>query len=294
MHFPAYLLIPLACALLYVVGMLALKRAGDFGVGVWRTAFIANWTAALMFLPLWFVSGLADVPWTDYWQPATAAVVFLLGQVGILLAITRGDVSVAAPVMGMKVILVAFFVSLLRVGEVSPALWWGAGLSALAVALLNFGGGRSGRPVGATVATAGFSAVLFSLSDVLIQKWASAWGSGHFLPPLFLFVGVYSILLLAFARGRLADIRTGAWRWVGFGATCNALTHVGISLTLGIFGNATSVNIIYSVRGLFSVVLVWWVGHWFTNTESQAGRAVLLARLTGALAMLGAIGLVMV
>lgn len=294
MHFPVHLFIPLTCALLYVVGMLALKRAGDFGVGVWRTAFIANWTAALLFMPLWLVHGLANVPWTDYWQPATAAVVFLLGQICILLAITRGDVSVAAPVMGLKVILVAFFVSLLRVGVVSPALWWGAGLSALGVALLNFGGGRRRLPVGATVATAGVSAVLFSLSDVLVQKWASAWGSGHFLPPMFLLVGTYSILLLFFARGRLADIRAGAWRWVGLGSACNALTHVGISLTLGVWGEATAVNIVYSVRGLFSVVLVWWVGHWFTNTESQAGRAVLLARLTGAVAMLAAIGLVLV
>ena len=54
-----------------------------------------------------------------------------------------------------------------------------------------------------------------------------------------------------------------------------------------------AVNVVYSVRGLFSVLLVWWVGHWFTNTESHAGRRVLLARLAGAVAMLGAIALVL-
>jgi hypothetical protein len=35
------------------------------------------------------------------------------------------------------------------------------------------------------------------------------------------------------------------------------------------------------------------VGHWFANTERHAGLGVLLARLTGAVAMLAAIGLVL-
>ncbi len=290
MHFPAYLFIPLVCALLYVVSMLALKRAGDFGVGIWRTTFLANWASALLFLPWWLWHGPAEVPAGYYWQPAGVAVIFLLGQVFMFLAITRGDVSVAAPVMGVKVIMVALLSSLLRVGEVSLAWWIGAGLSTAAVALLNFGGGLGERRrVGGTVALTGISAALYSLSDVLVQKWAPAWGPGNFFPPLFTLVGVYSFGLLAFARGGLGGIAPGAWGWVGLGAVCNALTNGGIAVTLGIWGNATAVNIVYSVRGLFSVVLVWWVGHWFTNTERHAGRGVLLLRLVGALAMFGSI-----
>ena len=293
MHFPAYLFIPLVCALLYVVSMLALKRAGDFGVGVWRTTFIANWASALLFMPLWCWRGFAPVPAGDYWQPAVVAVIFLLGQVTMFLAITRGDVSVAAPVMGVKVIFVALLSSLLRVGEVPLAWWIGAGLSTLGVALLNFGGGGAHRRVGGTVALTALSASLYSLSDVLVQKWAPAWGAGNFFPPMFLLVGVYSFALLAFARGGFRDLRAGAWRWVGLGAGCNALTNGGIALTLGIWGNATAVNIVYSTRGLFSVIIVWWVGHWFTSLEQHAGRGVLLTRLAGALAMLAAVALVL-
>ena len=292
-QFPVYLFIPLTCGLLYVVSMLALKRAGDFGVGVWRTTFIANWASALIFLPLWFWHGPAPVPLVMYWQPAVVAVIFLLGQMFMFLAITRGDVSVAAPVMGVKVILVALLSRLLGVGEVPLAWWLGAGLSTVGVALLNFGGGGAHRRVGGTVALTAISAALYSMSDVLVQKWAPAWGTGNFFPPMFLLVGIYSFGLLAFARGGLRGIQPGAWRWVGLGAGCNALTNGGIALTLGIWGNATAVNIVYSARGLFSVVLVWWVGHWFTNVERHAGRGVLLARLAGALAMLAAIGLVL-
>jgi|GEM_PF-2260540 len=42
MSFPLYLLIPLVCAVLYVLGMLMLKRASELGLGFggrrfWRT-----------------------------------------------------------------------------------------------------------------------------------------------------------------------------------------------------------------------------------------------------------------
>lgn len=293
MHFPAYLLIPLACGFFYVVSMLAFKRAGDFGVGVWRTTFIANWACALIFLPVWLRQGFAPVPGTAYWQPAAIAVLFLAGQIFMFLAITRGDVSVATPVMGVKVLLVALFSGLIGLGAV-PFKWWvGASLSVAAVGLLNLRGGGAHRRVGQTVLLTVLSATMYALSDVLVQKWAPAWGQGNFFPPMFFIVGLYSFALLGFARGGLGGIASAAWRWVGLGALCNALTNAGIAITLGIWGNATAVNIVYSSRGLFSVALVWGVGHWFSNAEQHAGRGVLLSRLAGAAAMIGAIGLVM-
>lgn len=293
MHFPVYLLIPLACGLLYVVSMLALKRAGEFGVGVWRTTFIANWACVLVFLPLWLWRGTAAVPISAYWQPAVVASFFLLAQICMFLAITRGDVSVAAPVMGVKVILVALISSALHVGQV-PAAWWiGAGLSTLALGLLNIGGRMAHRRVGSTVVLTLLSAVSFAFSDVFTQKWAPAWGAENFLPVMFLCVGIYSVALLGFTRGGLRGIVPAAWRWVGLGAVTNALTNGGVAITLATWGNATAVNIVYSSRGLFSVVLIWWIGHWFANDERQVGRGVLLARLAGAMAMLVAIGLVL-
>lgn len=294
MAFPSYLLIPLACGLFYVLSMLSLKRANELGVGVWRTTFLANWACALVFFPVWLAHGWAPVPWTLYWQPAASALLFLVAQIVMFLAITRGDVSVAAPVMGVKVILVALFSSFLFAGGV-PLRWWiGAGLSTAAVGLLNLGGAAPHRRVGPTVLLTMLSALLYALSDVLIQRWAPAWGRGNYMPPLFLAVGLYSFALLAFAQGGLRGITGPAWRWVLPGAGFNALTNGGIAFTLGTWGNATAVNIVYSSRGLFSVLVVWLVGHWFANQERHAGRAVLLSRLAGAVAMLAAIGLVLI
>lgn len=295
MEYRLHLLIPAACALFYVVGALTVKRAGDYGVGVWRTSFVANWAMFLVFVPWWFVQGGELRPLADYWQPATTALLFLGGQVFIFLAISRGDISITTPVMGTKVIIVALFSAVLRVGDV-PWQWWvGAGLSAGAVALLHAGErlGRS-RNVGQTVALATASAASFGLGDVLLQKWVPQWGTGSYFPPMFLLVGLYSFAFVPFFSAPLRELPAQAWRWIGVGALLMAVNNAGVVLTLGIWGDATAVNIVYSVRGLLSVVLVWAIGHWFANTEQHLERRVLGARLTGAALMIAAIALVLI
>lgn len=290
-----HLFIPLVCAFVYVVGALTVKRAGAFGVGVWRVNFVANWVMFLVFVPWWFWQGGVIHPPGDYWQPALTALCFLGGQIFIFLAIHHGDVSVTTPVMGSKVLIVALFSSLLRVGEV-PLQWWlGAALSASAVVLLHAGekhGVR--RHVGRTVLLALLSAVSYGLGDVLLQKWVPAWGSGNFFPPMFLLVGLYSFAFVPFFSGPLHHLPGAAWRWIGLGALLLALNNAGIVLTVGIWGDATAVNIVYSVRGLASVVLVWAIGHWFASTEQHLDRKVLRFRLVGAALMVAAIVLVLV
>lgn len=294
MNFPPYLLIPLACAFLYVVGALTVKRAAALGVGVWRTSFVANWIMFAVFVPFWFWRGGQWHPLADYGQPAVTGLCFLGGHLLLFLALSRGDVSVTTPVMGAKVVLVALFSSLLRVGEVPWKWWLGAALSTAAVALLHFGEKSGRRRVGLTVALAGSSATLFSLGDVLMQKWVPAWGAGNYFPPMFLFVALYSVAFVPFFAAPLRALGAGAWRWVGAGGLLMAVNNAGIVLALGIWGGATAVNIVYSVRGLVSVALVWAIGHWFANEEHRLASGVLRTRLAGAALMIGAVALVLV
>ena len=58
-------------------------------------------------------------------------------------------------------------------------------------------------------------------------------------------------------------------------------------------GGAARANVIYSSRGLWSVVAVWAVGHWFGNREQHLGASVLRWRLAGAVLMMAAIALVL-
>jgi len=294
MHFHPSLLLPLACALLYVISALMVRRASALGVGVWRTSFVSNWAIALLFAPFWFFAGGRLHPLVEYWQPAATALLFFSGQAFTFLALRRGDVSVITPVMGTKVILVALFSSLLRVGEV-PLQWWlGALLSTAAIGLLHIGGESHRHHVGRTVLLTFISATCYSLGDVLMQKWVPAWGMGSFFPPMFLFVGLLSCAFMPFFSAPLRALDAAAWRWVAPGAVLLAINNAGIVLALIIVGSATVVNIVYSARGLFSVLVVWSVGHWFVSEERHLARGVLGLRLVGAALMVAAIVLVLI
>jgi len=292
MHFPLHLLGPLGASMMYVVSVLFFKRSADYGVGLWRTAFISNLAMGIFFAPLWLLGGPGQ-PWTLVWQPLCGGALFFVGQIFTFLAQTRGDVSVATPMMGVKVLLVAL-ISTLLLSERIPGKWWiAAALSTLGVALLGLaGGGGKRHHVLKTMMFAALASTAFATADVLIQKWAREWGAGRFLPLMFGSVAVASVGLIPLFRAPLSAVPRAAWKWLFPGAVLMALQAATLATTMAIRGDATAVNIVYSSRGLWSVVAVWLIGHWFSNTEQQLGGSVLRWRLAGATAMLAAIVLV--
>jgi hypothetical protein len=91
----------------------------------------------------------------------------------------------------------------------------------------------------------------------------------------------------------LSGIRREAWPWLAAGSGFIALQSVIFVFYIAKFGNATAANVIYSSRGLWSIVAVWVAGHWFQSAEQHLGRRVLLWRLAGAALMMAAIALVL-
>ncbi len=154
----AYLLLPFAAGLLYALSQFGLKRAFDLGVGPWRSAFIANWLSGLVFLPLAFIR--PDGPFWEGWGPALAAAGALFaGQLLAFLAIERGDVSVAAPMMGAKVLgVVVLSVLLFRQGF-GWDMWLAALLTTIAIALLQWGPSHERGRILRTVFLAGAAAL---------------------------------------------------------------------------------------------------------------------------------------
>jgi O-antigen ligase len=51
--------------------------------------------------------------------------------------------------------------------------------------------------------------------------------------------------------------------------------------------------VLYSSRGLWSVLAVWLVGHWFANREQHHGARVLVWRFIGAALLMAAILIVL-
>jgi hypothetical protein len=275
--------------MVYVVGALLIKRAADLGADVWRTVRVCNFATALSFAPLALLGGTIPA-WQLCWQPALVAVLFVAGQVFALLALNVGDVSVATPVLGIKIILVALLTTALIGDRISGALWTAAFLSTAAIALLNFSRQHEHHHVGKTILLSALAAVAFALFDVLVQKWSPPWGAGRFLPVMMAFVGASSLTLRRFGRPQTPGVRPASvGGWIAGGAACFALQSIMIVSSIALYGQATTANVLYSSRGLWSVLAVWLAGHWFQNRERHHGPRVLAWRFTGAALLMTAI-----
>ena len=101
----ASVLLPLASGAGYVAAVLLIKRASAHGVGLWRTAFVSNVAMGLCFSALWLLGG-RELVWSALWQPAVGGALFLAGQIFTFMAMD-GDVSLATPVLGLKILFVA-------------------------------------------------------------------------------------------------------------------------------------------------------------------------------------------
>lgn len=287
-------LFPLLAALLYAFGALVLKRSSDLGVGLWRTTFVANLIVAGLFSFLWLLGG-PPIEREMLWQPGIIAMCLFLGQLAQFLALDKGDVSVAVPVFGLKVILVAFLTPLLIGEAVGAKLWAAAFLSVLGITFLNRkDAGQPPRHLLLTFVSGGFGAVAFAVFDVLVQKWGPQWGVGRLLPCIFWINALLSFGLIFRFSAPLSAIRPQAWPWLAGGSVLLGTQSIIFVSTLAVFGKATSANIVYASRGLLSVALVWMIGHWFKNAEQHLGPQVMRWRLAGALMMMSAIVLVVV
>jgi drug/metabolite transporter (DMT)-like permease len=288
----AVIIYPLVAAFLFTISALLIKRTSAFGLGLWRTAFLCNMIVALVFVLLWPLGG----PFPGYqflWQPAVAGFLLVAGQTLQFLAIDRGDISVAIPVFGVKVILVAFLTQWILGESVSWPLWVAAFLSVGAVLCLNQKG-KTGQHhnIGLTLIAGGGCAICFALFDVLVQKWAPAWGVGRFLPLIFWMAAGFSVAMIPLFNAPLRTVPRQAWPWLISGGILLGLQSVIFISTFAVLGKVAVANVAFSSRGLWSVVLVWLIGHWFHNQERHHPRALLLWRLMGAILMMTAIALV--
>jgi len=283
--------IPLLSAVVYATSAIFFKRALQLGVGPWRTCFVSNILMGIAFFPLWFLPADREVSWI-LWQPVLSGLLFFLGQFFNFLAIDRGDVSIATPVLGIKVFLVAVFTTFL-LGETIPFSWWVASvLTFIAVWILRGNNAIDRRRILPVLLFAGLGSVSYALADIAVQRFATG-GQGRFLATMFAVNASLSITLIPFFRGGLLSMPISTWNWLLPGAALFAAAAIGVSWVIAVSGNATVVNVIYSARGVFSVLLIWRAGHWFRNTENQIGHAAMFKRLSAAFLIILSIALVM-
>lgn len=295
----------ITAALIYTAGVLMLKRSTIWTPGPWRTTLLCNFVAALVFAPMLFWGD----PVQDYsmlWQPFLVGVFFVIGQTFVVLAVTRGDVSVATPILGLKILFVAALL-LVFVGQI-PSVWiWPASvLAIIAIACLSYQGGNGltrpaadttrfwGGRIGLTAALSLVAALAYAIFDSMIQVWAPAFSPATFLPLTMFFSAGISLMMIPMLEGRYTSIPPTAWPWLIGGSILTGLQSVFLTFAIGTWGQAASANVVYSSRGLWSVIAVATVGGFFSKEEFAAPRSVKAMRLVGAVLITVAILLLMI
>ena len=280
-----HLLLPLAASLLFVCGLLFLKRATLAGVNPWTVSLVANLWAATLFSGFWFMES-DPVNYRLLWQPALVGLFFICGQMGTFFAITHGDVSIAAPLFGVKVLLVAILATLIGGVTLAPAIWVAATMATIGIALVQWTGSGKRKRIWYTIASAMGASTSFSVFDVLVQRFcsseAAAWTTGRFLPIMFWFVATYSSLFLIGFQWDKFGLRA-VRRSLLIGGFLIGMQAICIVFTLSAFGDAPRVNVVYSMRGIWGVVLAWGAALIWGGNEANLTRKTMFFRLGGAL-----------
>jgi len=288
------LILPFFCSLVYAIGALLLKRSLEAGHPPRHAMVACNLAMALFSLPLLFWAKLPPPGlslWTWLAAPA-CSVLFFLGQFATFRALAGGDVSVATPVLGTKVLITALFGAVFLPGGVAPSLWVGAVLGTAGVALVGLQPGvRKGKALRA-VGWGLASATVFSLTDVLVARAAKEIGFCLFGPWMMVGMAALSVWLVPPVDwGKI--FRGVGGGWMTGGVALIGLQGSFLYASIALSGDPVGVNIVYAVRGLWSVLLIPSIGKWLGNREAGLPRSVLVLRVVGATLLVGAVGVVL-
>ena len=289
---PLHLLYPLTSSIVFTIGALFVKRATTGGVSSWTLTLTANLFAAFVFSFFWLLGG-EMAPLSMLWQPAIIALLYIGGQICLLSAFNWADVSVVTPVASIKVLIVAALLALLVAQPPSVVVWLAASLATTGITLINFAMPKAAKKeiflgVALTIA----AATMFALFDVCLQTWSANWGIGRLPPIMYWMVGLFSLALIPFAD-RPKKLRNAPWKSMLIGGLCMALQATCLVYSLSIFHDAARINVVYSLRGLWGVLLAWAAAqlfaNWFGGNESELSSKTMFARLIGAALLVTAV-----
>ncbi|MFM7845963.1 MAG: EamA family transporter [Planctomycetota bacterium] len=289
-----HLVFPLFSSLAFVLGMLIGKRAIAAGVSPWTSTFLANLWLAIY----WAGYGAIQGEWlspSQWWPAIIVGALFVTGQVLNFFAFQQGDVSVATPIFGVKVILVAILLALLDRESVDTRIWIGAALATCGVGLVQAGARakpgqrRSLWNAASTVCLSLASATCFSLFDVGLQLWGRPLGATRFLPIVFVSGGVLSCGLLPLCHPPRRWRELSVTNPLIVSTLLIAAQAISMAYSLGHFGDATRINIIYALRGLWALGLAWLLRRALATAEANLSGRVLGLRLLGAILLTAAV-----
>ena len=145
MFVPYHLLFPLFSSVCFVFGVMLAKQAFRRGVTPWTGTFLGNFWLAVFWGLVAAVRGQV-IPTESWGIAAVIGLMFVLGQVFTYLAFQFGDVSVATPLFGLKVLMVAALSAFGTGVPVGGKVWLAGGLATMGVILIQWSGRRRTPP----------------------------------------------------------------------------------------------------------------------------------------------------
>lgn len=267
-------LCPALAACLYAFASMGLKRSMQQGAVPRRVMAVSNIAMALWSIPLIFI-----FPGTwhlNAWFMAVGAGLALFcGRIFSIKALEAGDLSIVAPLLGMKTVLVAVLSMVFFPFEVTTTLIFSAVFASIGVALLQRGPVEHKNGTKKAALYAMGASLLFAITDISVQGARDLLGVGVLVPTLFLTVG-----LLVPALGRHPAPPQAAKKSLYAGSAIIGFQTTLMILVIGLIGQATLVNVIYSSRALWSVIVDRAMG------EAHI-KEYMISRMIGALFVMG-------
>ena len=283
-----YLLIPLGTGFVYTLGALCLKRSTNDGVGPWRTTFVSNLFIFAIAQVFWFLGDPIE-SFSSLWVPFLISILFFLGQLATCFAIHKGDVSVVTPILGTKPVFIGLISVVVFSQSLSTGLWIAALLSSVAVFLLRGSTHAEKKRLLPSILIGIAGSFSYSISDTLMGVYGAEIGFENLIAVSFSLIGLWSLSLIPFFSSPFSTIPKRSKNWLYLGSAFLALQGAAMAFAVISTGKATTMNILYSSRGIWSILLVWLIGHWFSNQEKHLGAKILIRRLIGSLLLVVAI-----
>jgi drug/metabolite transporter (DMT)-like permease len=293
MTIPLYIILPLIGAVVYTVAAMLFKKLLENGANLWYINFLSNIVTCLFMIPVYFYGTHPAGP-APYIPALIISIFFIAGQAFSLIALKSGDVSVATPLLGTKVLMVALFTIILLKIPV-PLLWWIASiLAVVALLLLRGQDEKSKKNFGPTVIYSLLCALGFALSDIYLQKWSMVYGPDRLVFTVFIMVAILSFAFIPLFWKTKLLFKFPVSFLFSLSILLIAIQSVLLAVALSRFGNATAVNIAFSSRGMWSVLFIWLFGRLIGNEEHLLGKKTFWQRLAGSACILLAIILVVI
>lgn len=289
---PPYAILALIAAAGYSLGSLFNKQAMAGGSGWFRVTAFTVWGTFLSVLPFAFFYS-EPLPLHLWFQPLVAAVLFIGGQILFVLSLRTGDLSIVAPVSGVKPVLNALLVAALLRTAVPPATWIACFLTAAALVILRTPNTTTAHSFVRTAVITLLSSFCFALCDTCFQAWAGGWGVLRFSALVFGAASLGVCALIPFFVTPWGQMTRPARRHSLAGAVFCALPGLCMSFALGRYGRAAEVNVIYNTRAVISILAVHYLGAHIGSIEHHISRRVLIRRILGTAVLMLAVGLVL-